>query len=156
MGAFLVRRSLGRERLSKRLQVGDELFVYTTRGCFGNPTRDRGRVMGEALVATSVEAHHRPVRVAGREFWTSCNLTLTSLAPFRKGVEIAPIVHKLEAFPNPKSWYMTMRRPLVPITRADAETLRHALGGITSPASARTPDYLDAIQAMTGARAANA
>ena len=36
------------------LEVGDELLIYTTRGCFHNPTRDAGRVMALASVATSV------------------------------------------------------------------------------------------------------
>ena len=31
------------------LEVGDELLIHTTRGCFNNPTRDRSRVIGLAL-----------------------------------------------------------------------------------------------------------
>jgi hypothetical protein len=40
-----------RARKGERPDVGDRLFLYTSRGCFGNPTRDRGRVIGEAGVA---------------------------------------------------------------------------------------------------------
>jgi hypothetical protein len=39
-----------RRREAEALAVGDVLFLYTTRGCFRNPTRDRGRVIGRAVV----------------------------------------------------------------------------------------------------------
>jgi hypothetical protein len=35
---------------AERLAAGDRLLLYTTRGCFHNPTRDRGRVIGVATV----------------------------------------------------------------------------------------------------------
>ena len=37
-----------RRRDAERLTTGDRILLYTTRGCFRNPTRDRGRVIGVA------------------------------------------------------------------------------------------------------------
>jgi len=37
----------------RALRIEDELFLYTTRGAFKNPTRDRGRVIGAARVVRS-------------------------------------------------------------------------------------------------------
>jgi hypothetical protein len=31
---------------TRSLKSGDRLLIYTTRGCFKNPTRDRGRIIG--------------------------------------------------------------------------------------------------------------
>jgi len=41
-----------RAREAEKLEPGDALLLYTTRGCFRNPTRDRGRVIGRATVTT--------------------------------------------------------------------------------------------------------
>src|SRR6202051_2908697 len=41
-----------RSREVSALEPGDQLFLYTTRGCFHNPTRDRGRVVGVAKATT--------------------------------------------------------------------------------------------------------
>ena len=37
-------------RASSAPRVGDSLLLYTTRGCYRNPTRDLGLVMGAAHV----------------------------------------------------------------------------------------------------------
>ena len=39
---------------AKRLEPGDRLFMYTTKGFFGSPARDLGRVSGEAEVTSLV------------------------------------------------------------------------------------------------------
>ncbi|HKF79950.1 MAG TPA: hypothetical protein VKB17_03920, partial [Thermoleophilaceae bacterium] len=44
--AFSARRA----RSASALTLGDRLLLYTTRGCFHNPTRDRGRVIGAGEV----------------------------------------------------------------------------------------------------------
>ncbi|MFF3909822.1 hypothetical protein ACFYZJ_28480 [Streptomyces sp. NPDC001848] len=41
----------GRAKAARALGEGDEVFLYTTRGCFRNPTRDLGRVIGRATIA---------------------------------------------------------------------------------------------------------
>jgi hypothetical protein len=43
-----------RQSQAVAFKVGDELFIYATRGCFRNPVRNRGRVMGLALVRSDV------------------------------------------------------------------------------------------------------
>jgi hypothetical protein len=110
-----------------KLSPGDRLLLYTTRGCFHNPTRDRGRVVGVAHAASSVSGLDPPVTIAGREFGLGCRLTVDTLAPFPSGVELAPLVTELSVFPDPASWSARMRRPLVPLSEADAELLVAAL-----------------------------
>jgi hypothetical protein len=43
------------------LRVGDPLFLYTTRGCFHSPKRDRGRVIGIAEATSAAEQLDAPV-----------------------------------------------------------------------------------------------
>jgi hypothetical protein len=44
-----------------KLAIGDELFIYTTRECFHNPTRDVSRVIGLANVTSEVRDLDEPV-----------------------------------------------------------------------------------------------
>lgn len=111
----------------QRLQPGDSLFLYSTRGAFRNPTRDRGRVFGEAEVTTAVTVLDKPVKLAGREFTSGCSLELRTLAPMREGAELAPLISQLSVFPDVRSWAMRLRRPLVPLAAGDAKILRTAL-----------------------------
>lgn len=114
----------------QRLQAGDHLFLYATRGAFHNPTRDRGRIFGEAEVSIPATVLQTPLELGGRVFTSSCNLQIRSLAPMRQGVELAPLVPQLSVFPDLRSWPVRLRRPLVPISSRDAAVLRAALVGV--------------------------
>src|SRR5262245_1603920 len=50
------------------LAVDDRLLLYATRSAWGNPTRDRGRVIGRATVRSAVRALDEPLEIAGRSF----------------------------------------------------------------------------------------
>src|SRR6187401_3413296 len=53
---------------TRALKVGDRLLLYTTRGCFRSPGRDRSRVIGEAIVTSNVGTLDQPVEISGRRF----------------------------------------------------------------------------------------
>lgn len=127
---------------AQALEVGDVLFLYTTRGCFRNPTRDRGRVIGRALVKASARRARRPPSFGGREFPLVVELEIESLAPLREGLELAPLVPRLaRTFPDPKSWSVRMRRALVPLDPADAAEIRRALAPHTTAYAAALTTY---------------
>lgn len=114
------------------LRPDDLLLLYTTRGCFHNPTRDRGRVIGEARVADTVERLEEPVRFDDREYPTGCALVLDLLAPLGQGIELAPLVPRLAAFPDPKSWSVRMRRSLVGLDGRDTVLIRRLLAKVAA------------------------
>src|SRR4051812_27138171 len=93
-----------RRREVTGLRAGDELLLYTTRGCFYNPTRDRGRLIGIATATSAVTDLDTAVHLAGRDFPLGCDLQIERLAPLREGVELAPLVARLRVFPDPASW----------------------------------------------------
>src|SRR4051794_30479661 len=64
----------GRATAVSSLRAGDELFLYTTRSCFHNPARDRGRVVGRGIATSSVKHLDRPVEIAGRRFSHGCTV----------------------------------------------------------------------------------
>jgi hypothetical protein len=132
----------GRRRAAEALRKGDRLLIYTTRGCFHNPVRDRGRVIGEARVATAARRTQRPIKLAGREFSTVCDLELRSLAAPRTGVELAPLVPRLEAFPDADSWSVRMRTPIVSLPEADAALLRRLLKPLARDPKEVVADYV--------------
>jgi hypothetical protein len=118
-----------RRREAEHLGPGDQLLLYTTRGCFHNPTRDRGRIIGVATVKGKSRDLDNPVRFGNREFPIKVDLVLDVLVPRDQGVELAPIVKSLpKTFRNPAAWSATMRRALVPLDDAEAEVLGRSLG----------------------------
>jgi hypothetical protein len=123
--------SARRRREAEALQPGDQVLLYTTRGCFRNPTRDRGRVIGLARVGHPARrVLDEPVRFGDREYPLEVSLKIESLAPRGAGVELGPLLDRLESFPNRNAWSAYLRRALVPITPKDAIVITEALDPI--------------------------
>jgi hypothetical protein len=122
-----------RAREARELEPGDRLLLYTTRGCFHNPTRDRGRIVGLASVTAKSAVLRRPVRFGNHEYNVGVPFRIERLAPWREGVELAPLVPHLTSFPNPRAWSGRMRRALVPLTPEDADFLLGELEEIAPP-----------------------
>ena len=118
-----------RRRDAERLTTGDRILLYTTRGCFRNPTRDRGRVIGVATVKRHARDLSEAIRFGEREFPIGVDLKFEALVSRDEGVELAPIVGKLpKTFANPSSWSATLRRALVPMDEAEADQIIKELG----------------------------
>lgn len=133
-----------RARDALALEAGDVLFLYTTRGCFRNPTRDRGRVIGRAVVKAPAKRARRPPSFGDREFPYVVELEIESLAPLRHGLELAPLVPRLKrTFPDPTTWSVRMRRALVSLDARDAALVERELG-------AHAVRYSDAIHTYDG------
>lgn len=131
-----------------RLTVGDELFLLTTRGCWHNPTRDRTRVIGRARVVTPVESYARPVSIAGRDFTRHCAIEVELLAPYLRGVELAPLLPRMAAFPDKRAgaWSIRLRRPLLALPTADADLLRTELTEVAVDPADVVQEYFDQIR----------
>ncbi|MET9878889.1 hypothetical protein ABZZ36_30285 [Actinacidiphila glaucinigra] len=117
----------GRSALARTLEPCDEVLLYTTRGCFRNPTRDMGRVIGQATVADPVRALKEPVRFGDRSFTDGCRLDIHGLARLREGVVLRDLVPQLTVFPDPATWSVRMRRAALTLPPADADLLREQL-----------------------------
>lgn len=126
----------------QRLEPADELLIYTTRGCWHNPGRDRGRIIGRAYVTSPVALLDEPVEVAGREFTSGCNLNVRTLTPYLAGVELAPLVVQLALFRGVGAWSIQLRRPLLELPAADAALVRDRLAELESPAAEHVSSYL--------------
>jgi hypothetical protein len=111
-----------RRRDAERLTKGDRILLYTTRGCFRNPTRDRGRVIGVARVKRRARDLPEAIRLGDREFPIGIDLRIEALVARGEGVELAPIVGELpRTFANPAAWSATLRRALVPMDDGEAD-----------------------------------
>lgn len=137
--------STSRREVSE-LRVGDALFLTTTRGCFHNPTRDFTRVIASGHVLSEVAPLETPVEIAGREFTRECSLSVDLLSPYLDGVEVAPLVEKLDAFAGSAAWGMRMRRPLVELSPRDAKLLNRRLEKVAADPSETQPTYLARIR----------
>lgn len=75
----------GRAKVAHALGEGDEVFVYTTCGCFRNPTRDLGRVIGRATIVSPVRVLDEPVVFNERSYSEGCRLKVSGLARSVRG-----------------------------------------------------------------------
>lgn len=128
--------------LAASLQPHDNLLLYTTRGCFGNPRDDRGRVIGHATVRSAVAQLDKPVTFGQRTFTAGCSLSLHRLTPFRKGLELLDYVPRMHAFPNPDAWSAHLRRTLVALDDHDYDLLLRPLNKIAVAPREAIPDYV--------------
>jgi hypothetical protein len=124
-----------RRREAEALKPGDRILLYTTRGCFRNPTRDRARV--ESLARELAD----PVRFGEREYPVEVRLRIESLAMRGSGVELAPLVARLESFPNRRAWSAYLRRALVPLAREDGKLLAKLIRGVARPYDESAASY---------------
>jgi hypothetical protein len=101
-------------------RAGDSIYLYTTRGCFRNPTRDRSRIIGKALALTDLRVNEDPVRFGDRSFPLEVRVRIDSLAPVGDGINFADLVPQLTSFPKPERWSVYLRRSAFSITPKDA------------------------------------
>ena len=135
-----------RSREARALAVGDVLFLYTTRGCFRNPTRDRGRVIGRATVSAPAKLVRKAPSFGAKEYPYVVGLDIETLAKLREGLELAPLVPKLRrTFPDPRTWSVRMRRALVLLDIDDAAKIERELKSIVEryPSALRTYDGIE-------------
>ena len=135
---------------NSRTAEGDRLFLYTTRGCFRNPGRDRGRVIGEAVVASSVTLLPQSVVFGGRSFPFGCDLRISGLAARDAGLELREMVDRLHRFPDPRTWSAQLRRVLVPLDAHDAAILRASLAPLMRAPHIHRAGYLDQARSQPG------
>jgi hypothetical protein len=128
------------------IKIGDELFIYTTRGCFHSPTRDRGLVIGLALVSSDVRDLAEPVVFGGRSYPSGCTLSIQGIAPLREGVELRPLVPQLHAFPDGRAWSVPLRQPPVPLDEHDAALLKRRLNPLLQPLGHHVDAYIKAAR----------
>jgi hypothetical protein len=119
-----------RAREANAVRPGDRIFLYATRGCFHNPTRDRGRVIGQAVVTKPSRRLSQPVRFGGRDYPLDLSMKIERLAPIREGVELAPLVNSMATFPDSGSWSVVLRRALVTLADGDGELLAAKLARV--------------------------
>lgn len=124
---------LARRRMVEQIEVGDWLYLYTARDCFGNPGRDRSRIMAVARTVGPVVELDEPITVARRQFHFRCDLELRKVAPPRQGVEVAPLIDKLETFSNKRHWSARLRQPPVRLEGDDPKIISERLRMIVEP-----------------------
>jgi hypothetical protein len=123
-----------RAREGGALRPGDTLFLYTTRGCFRNPARDRGSVIGKAVVLAPARRSDPPPAFGARTYPWVVELRIESLAKRGLGVELAPLVPRLKStFPDPATWSAQMRRALVALDEEGAAIVATKLDRSAAP-----------------------
>jgi hypothetical protein len=133
-----------RVHLAEAIEEGDELLLYATRGCFGNPTRDRGRVIALGRALSALRRRHS--EIGGRTFDFVQDLTLNGACARGEGVELATRVAKMWSFPDAKTWSAHLRKPLLHLDSRDAQGLRRALEPLLRPLNEVIREYEESAE----------
>lgn len=108
-----------------RLKPGDLIVVYATRGCWHNPTRDRGQVAAVGTIASPVVA--APVEVSGEIMPHSCDLAFEVVLPERHGLPFDTLVARLPLTRSRTHWGPMLRRTIVGLSDTDVKVIRTAI-----------------------------
>jgi len=110
------------------LTRGDIVFLYTTRGIFGNPSAGRGLIIGRAEIISDVVKFERRLGIADRAYASGCDLAITGLVPLGEGVELRQIVDELETFhPHPKRWAFRIYSSFLQLSPKDASVIQEKI-----------------------------
>jgi hypothetical protein len=133
-------------RMKSAPPPGTRLFLYTTRGCYRNPPRDRGQVMGVAVVQDQAGLLEEPEHFRGRDYAAGFSLQIGGVTTPHAGVELGPLAGRLDALPDPASWSVRLRRSFVPLSKRDAATIQELLEPLTRPLPEVLGSYLEACR----------
>lgn len=116
-----------------KMQVGDGLVLYVTRGAFHNPSRDQSQLAGIATVTSPVRRLPKPVSIGGREFAVVCRLDVKVSLSERDGVPFAPLIRRMRFIRRKDAWGQYLRAGLIALPREDFDVLSKAIyGGVRS------------------------
>lgn len=76
-------------------------------------------------------------------------MEVRTLTPYLTGVELAPLVDRLMAFPDKTAWSIRLRRPLLELPSVDAALVREHLVAQEFPAAEQLSSYLDNIRPVS-------
>lgn len=114
-------------RRVQQLAVGDEAFLYTTRGAYRNPSLDRSRLVGHVTLTSPVRTSDQENFISGREASHFASISLNRLAAFRSGIDFRLLVEQLDLTRNRLHWGQMLRQSPVAISIADAVLLARGL-----------------------------
>jgi hypothetical protein len=100
--------------------------------------------MGQARLTTSVRELVEPVVFGEREYTWGCSLDILGITPLHEGIELNKIVPELHMFPDVRSWFVWLRRPLVFLDQHDATLLKDMLIPLLRPLNECLDSYLQA------------
>lgn len=151
--AWLLRTSsfaIPAARAASAPRPGATLLLYTTRGCYGNPGRDRGLVMGVAQVTSEPRRLPAPVAFRGHEYLIGLGLDLRGVCPVREGVELGPLQGWLDLLPADGPWSYPLRKSVVSLSDHDATLIRGRPEPLLRPGSEVLPAYARAARLLEG------
>lgn len=130
----------------RKMAPGDRVFIYSTRGAWRNPTRDRGRVIACGDVVADPRSLEEPITIAGRDFALEVPLRIDRVAPYPTGLVLADFVEVLDLFPNKHAWSARLRTSILPLTPHDETLLDERLTPMLRPLEQELPGYARAAR----------
>jgi len=103
------------------LEKGMRFALYTTRGAYGNPTKDRSQILALGRLSSGVtgQAHS----IDQELFPQSCRLKFELRLPWRKGLIFDPLVDELAFVGGRRRYASVFHRTIVKVPTDDYELI---------------------------------
>lgn len=103
------------------LSAGMRFAIYTTRGAYGNPSKDRSQVLAIGRLVSGVT--DQPHSIGNELFPQSCQLRIEARLPWRNGLAFDPLVDELAFVGGRRRYASVFHRTIVKVPVADFDRI---------------------------------
>jgi hypothetical protein len=125
------------------LKTGDVFFLYITRSALHSTHPARSRIVGRAVVKSSLRTLDKVFAISGRRFAYDCDLRITGLAPLGEGLPLKDFVPQMEVFPLEHAWSAKLRRSILLLPEHDTQLIEHELAPLLKSPKATMGAYIE-------------
>lgn len=108
------------------VSAGHRFVVYTSRGAYGNPTKDDAQVLGIGSITSAVG--EGDVAIGNEVFSKSCKVEMEVVLPLRSGIKFRPLIPRLAFVKgSERRWPSAVHRTLVKLPPQDFDVIAAAI-----------------------------
>lgn len=103
------------------LTEGMKFAIYTTRGAYGNPSKDRSQILALGRLVSGVTDH--PHSIGHELFPRSCQLRIEARLPWRNGLLFEPLIDELAFVGGRRRYSSVFHRTIVKVPVKDFDRI---------------------------------
>lgn len=111
-----------------QLQKGDRFALYTSRGAYGNTSRDESQIIALGRLTSPVT--EASVRVGDEAFTKSCAISVERALPLRAGLPFRTLVGQLSIAKTARQWPASVRRTVATLDDNDFRVIEAAFSAL--------------------------
>ena len=107
------------------MHVGDRFAIYTSKGAYGNSSRDESQIIALGHIESPVST--RSVQVGDEQFAKSCSISIDRVLPLNRGVIFRNLVPEMDfLMRDSRRWPGAVHKTLVKVSVSDFTRIESA------------------------------